>query len=83
MAHSGRLSLLAELIEGERSVSELEQSINRPQAAVSQMLGRLRQDGLVQARREGKTVYYALTSPEAQKMLQLLGLEPARTKQKR
>ncbi len=54
--------ILCHLAAGERSVGELESLLNLRQAAVSQMLARLREEGVVSARRDGKTVYYRLAS---------------------
>ena len=65
LAHENRLMLLCILAEGERSVSELEKILELRQPTVSQQLARLRIDGLVTARREGKTIYYSLASEEA------------------
>ena len=42
------------------------------QAAVSQQLARLRQEGLVTNRREGKTIYYRLTDSQVERFVQLL-----------
>ncbi|MCF4098977.1 ArsR/SmtB family transcription factor [Maritalea mediterranea] len=60
IAHEGRLSILCRLAEGEASVSDLENLLNARQAAVSQQLARLRQEGLVNTRRDGKAIYYSL-----------------------
>lgn len=60
IAHEGRLSILCRLAEGEASVSDLEALLNARQAAVSQQLARLRQEGLVSTRRQGKAIYYSL-----------------------
>jgi len=60
LAHEGRLMILCALAGGERSVSELEEMLGARQAAVSQQLARLRAEGLVAARREGKAMYYRL-----------------------
>jgi DNA-binding transcriptional ArsR family regulator len=65
LAHENRLMLLCILAEGERSVSELEKMLELRQPTVSQQLARLRIDGLVSARRDGKTIYYSLASEEA------------------
>ena len=65
LAHENRLMLLCILAEGERSVSELEKMLELRQPTVSQQLARLRMDGLVSARRDGKTIYYSLASEEA------------------
>jgi ArsR family transcriptional regulator, virulence genes transcriptional regulator len=65
LAHESRLVILCILAEGETSVSELEQQLGLRQPTVSQQLARLRADGLVSTRRNGKTVYYSLASEEA------------------
>ena len=65
LAHESRLMILCILAEGEKSVSELEEQLALRQPTVSQQLARLRLDGLVDTRREGKTIYYSLASEEA------------------
>jgi len=65
LAHESRLMILCILAEGEKSVSELEDLLNLRQPTVSQQLARLRADGLVSTRRDGKAIYYRLASEEA------------------
>src|SRR6478609_455770 len=65
LAHESRLMILCILAEGEKSVSELEELLRLRQPTVSQQLARLRADGLVSTRREGKAIYYKLASEEA------------------
>lgn len=65
LAHESRLLILCNLAEGEKSVSELEELLSLRQPTVSQQLARLRADGLVSTRRDGKAVYYNLASDEA------------------
>jgi ArsR family transcriptional regulator len=72
LAHETRLMILCCLAEGEKSVGELETIIELRQPNVSQQLARLRLDGLVAARREGRTVYYSLGSEEAKRVVSLL-----------
>ena len=72
LAHEGRLTILSWLATGEKSVTELEELLSSRQAAVSQQLARLRLEGLVSHRREGKTIYYSLKGPNALRMLELL-----------
>lgn len=64
MSHETRLLILGLLTRGEQSVSALENLVKLPQAAVSQQLARLRYDGLVQTRREGRQIYYSLANAE-------------------
>lgn len=68
-AHEGRLMILCHLAAGERSVTELERLLAQRQAAVSQQLARLRLEGLVTTRREGKTVYYSLADARTRRVL--------------
>lgn len=72
LSHSGRLMILCNLADGEKSVSELEDVLETRQAAVSQQLARLRKDKLVQFRRDGKTVYYSLADNRARQVIELL-----------
>jgi DNA-binding transcriptional ArsR family regulator len=72
LAHEGRLLILCNLASGEKTVSELEAFLGARQAAVSQQLARLRLEGLVTCRREGKSIYYALGDPRAARVIGLL-----------
>jgi DNA-binding transcriptional ArsR family regulator len=65
LAHESRLLILCILAEGEKSVGELEEILRLRQPTVSQQLARLRSEGLVSTRRDGKAVYYNLASDEA------------------
>lgn len=69
LSHEGRLMILCHLATGEKSVTELEELLSARQAAVSQQLSRLRTEGLVSTRREGKTIYYRLTDRRAIRIL--------------
>jgi DNA-binding transcriptional ArsR family regulator len=69
LAHENRLMILCILAEGEKSVSELEDLLALRQPTVSQQLARLRADGLVSTRRDGKTIYYNLASEEARTII--------------
>ena len=57
--------MLCQLVEGERSVSELETLLGIQQPTLSQQLGVLRREGLVATRREGKQIFYRIDSPAA------------------
>jgi DNA-binding transcriptional ArsR family regulator len=69
LAHESRLMILCILAEGEKSVSELEELLSLRQPTVSQQLARLRADGLVSTRRDGKAIYYKLASEEARTVI--------------
>ena len=70
ISHEGRLMILCHLVSGEKSVTELEDLLAARQAAVSQQLSRLRLEGLVIPRRDGKTIYYRLADDRPRKMLE-------------
>ncbi|WGH79637.1 ArsR/SmtB family transcription factor [Jannaschia ovalis] len=72
ISHEGRLMILCHLASGEKSVTELEELLSARQAAVSQQLGRLRLEGLVQPRREGKTIFYSLTDDRATRIMDVV-----------
>ena len=73
LSHEGRLMILCHLVGGEKSVTELEALLGQRQAAVSQQLARLRLEGLVSTRRDGKAIYYRVIDP---KVLALLAVLP-------
>ncbi|WP_420586515.1 ArsR/SmtB family transcription factor [Ruegeria sp.] len=72
ISHEGRLMILCHLVSGEKSVTELEELLSARQAAVSQQLSRLRLEGLVTPRREGKAIYYRLADDRPRRMLEVV-----------
>ena len=65
LSNPDRLLLLCQLSQGERNVSELEALLGIQQPTLSQQLAVLRREGLVETRREGKLIYYCISSPAA------------------
>ncbi len=72
ISHEGRLMILCHLASGEKSVTELEDLLSARQAAVSQQLSRLRLEGLVTPRREGKTIYYSLADDRSTRIMEVV-----------
>ena len=72
LGNESRLMILCLLAEGERSVGELNDVIPLSQSALSQQLARLRQQGLVETRRQSQTVFYRLADGPADKIIHLL-----------
>lgn len=72
ISHEGRLMILCYLASGEKSVTDLESLLSSRQAAVSQQLARLRSEGLVYARREGKVIFYRLADKRATRILDVV-----------
>src|SRR5579863_6833513 len=67
-----RLLILCQLTEGERSVGDLAAFLELRDSTVSQHLSLLRKDGLVQARRDGQTIWYSIVSAPARQVLAAL-----------
>ena len=72
ISHEGRLMILCHLASGEKSVTELEDLLSSRQAAVSQQLTRLRLEGLVKPRRDGKAIYYRLTDDRPREIIEVV-----------
>ena len=83
LANPDRLMLLCQLSQGEMSVSELETSLGIMQPTLSQQLGVLREEELVETRRDGKHVFYRVRSPQALAVLRVLYEEFCRKGKKR
>lgn len=72
ISHEGRMMILCHLATGEKSVTELEDLLSARQAAVSQQLSRLRLEGLVTPRRDGKAIYYSLTDDRPKQIMEIV-----------
>jgi ArsR family transcriptional regulator, virulence genes transcriptional regulator len=72
LAHESRLLILCNLLEGEKSVGKLEEFLSLRQSTVSQQLARLRLEGLVAARRDGKTIYYSIANDKVRAVIDVL-----------
>jgi len=72
LAHEARLMILCYLVDGEKSVKELEDLLSMRQPTVSQQLARLRMEGLVDTRRDGKVIYYSLNSAKARRIIEVI-----------
>ncbi len=75
MANADRLMLLCALSQGEKSVGELETVLQIFQPTLSQQLTVLREAQLVKTRREGKSIYYSISSQSAMAVMQVLHQE--------
>lgn len=72
LSHPGRLTLLCKLCERECCVSDLEAETGIRQPTLSQQLGVLREEGMVQTRRQGKQIYYSVVNHHAREILHVL-----------
>ena len=72
LANEDRLLLLCQLSQGEMCVSDLEASLGIRQPTLSQQLGVLRNEGVVETRREGKQIFYSVADQNTLKVIELL-----------
>lgn len=72
LANHNRLMIVCTLVEGERSVSELEELLGIHQPTLSQQLSVLRETGIVATRRDAKHVFYRLTEDKAAQLVMAL-----------
>ena len=72
MSNHHRLLILCQLMNGEKSVGQLEKFIGLSQSALSQHLARLRREELVKTRRQAQTIFYSLDGKEATSIIKAL-----------
>lgn len=72
LSQPARLRLLCRLLGGERSVSDLASLTHISQPSSSHHLKKLRNAGLVESRRVGQTIFYALKGNEVKAILETL-----------
>lgn len=72
LANVERMLLLCQLSQGEMCVSELEAQLGIRQPTLSQQLGVLRNEGVVNTRREGKNIFYSVVDPDLLEILAVL-----------
>jgi DNA-binding transcriptional ArsR family regulator len=72
LANRERLLLLCQIAKGRSCVSDLEAELDIRQPTLSQQLGVLRRDGVVDTEREGKNIYYSIRDPRTLEILETL-----------
>jgi DNA-binding transcriptional ArsR family regulator len=72
LSDANRLLIITELAKGEVSVSELTRKLGLQQSNVSKHLSLMRENGLVDSRRDGSTIYYTLSDIRIYEALRLL-----------
>ncbi len=72
MSNPDRMLLLCQLSQGERRVGELEELLDIQQPTLSQQLAVLREEALVETRRDGKQIFYRIASDKALAVLEVL-----------
>lgn len=72
LAHPARLKILCHLLDGEKTVNELMEFCESSQSGVSQFLGRMKLEGLVDSRRNGHYVYYRISNEKIHRLIKVL-----------
>lgn len=67
LSNEHRLMILCQIGEGELQVAEL--ALGLSQSALSQHLAKLRDEGLLTARRQGTAVFYRISDPAVLKLI--------------
>ncbi len=75
LSHPSRLVILCRLAESPTTVGEMEEMLGLPQAEVSKQLARLRADGLVTTRRDGRNITYSVKDESTVRVVKLLHAE--------
>lgn len=70
VAHPHRLKILCCLIDGDKTVSELEEFCGASQSSVSQFLAKMKSEKIVTAMREGQSIRYSLTHQEIRNLIE-------------
>jgi ArsR family transcriptional regulator len=69
LGHPVRIRMLELLSDGERSVGDLQSELSLDSSSASQHLAALRQQGLLDSRRAGTSVYYRIKDPRVSQLL--------------
>jgi ArsR family transcriptional regulator len=70
LSHPGRLKVLGQLTAGEKSVSELQVRCGLSQSQMSQFLARMKAEGLVRCRRDGRYQKYGLADKRVARLIE-------------
>ncbi len=69
LANPNRLMVLCHLTKDECTVGELEKLVGLSQSALSQHLARLREEGIVECRREAQSMFYSVKDEKTRILL--------------
>jgi ArsR family transcriptional regulator len=69
LGHPVRIRILELLSDGERTVGDLQAELSLDSSGTSQHLAALRQQGVLQSRRAGTSVYYGIRDPRVSQLL--------------
>ncbi|HKI96397.1 MAG TPA: metalloregulator ArsR/SmtB family transcription factor [Gemmatimonadales bacterium] len=72
LGHPERLKIVEVLERHEATVTEIQDTLDLPQATVSQHLAKMRGCNIVSARRDGVHVYYRIVEPKVHHILRCI-----------
>lgn len=72
LANPTRLLVLCNLTTAECCVSDLEKGVDISQSALSQHLAKMREEGIIEARKKGQQVYYSIADTNVARVLHVL-----------
>ena len=69
LSHPVRLKILSQIAHSDKTVCELAEFCNISQSAMSQFLSRMREEGLIDSKKERTTVYYKVCNIKVHKLM--------------
>jgi ArsR family transcriptional regulator, virulence genes transcriptional regulator len=72
LSHPIRLKVLCHIMEEEKSVNDLTEFCKISQSAMSQFLGRMKEEGVLTSRRDAQRILYSLADTKLRKLLHAL-----------
>ena len=72
IANANRLRIACRVLQSEISVGDLEVELDIRQPTLSREISKLREGGVITARRESKTVFYTLTDPDMRQLIEAI-----------
>ena len=72
LAHPSRLMIVCALVDGERSVRDLEDTLGIRQPGLSQQIAELREAGFITGRKESKNMFYRLADGRITEFITLM-----------
>jgi DNA-binding transcriptional ArsR family regulator len=72
LSHETRLAIVCLVATEEKTVTEIQEALQAPQATISQQLGRLRRQQVIIGHRRGRTVSYSANSERLSPLIEAL-----------
>jgi DNA-binding transcriptional ArsR family regulator len=72
LSHPVRLKILCQITSSDKTVCELAEFCEVSQSAMSQFLGRMREEGIIDSRKESTSVYYKICNSKVHKLMKAI-----------